>query len=105
MKDGKSVANEGSDFADCSGNGRSPIATWAVDKFGEKNPLTDYLVSSQPWITELVSKRNANEHQVAKAGTVTIRNVRIDGATGTIAYLQHGAVERRGHTITDEIRP
>jgi hypothetical protein len=78
VKNGKPVANEGSDFADYSGAGLSLISEWAVEKFGEQTPLADYLISSQPWITELISMRNANEHPGGKAGTLGVNNVRVN---------------------------
>ncbi|MDO9082967.1 MAG: hypothetical protein Q7U56_06765, partial [Humidesulfovibrio sp.] len=56
---------------DCDGE----LIKWATKTFGPTDPFTKMLVSDQPWIGELIRKRNAIEHPGGKSGTLNIINI------------------------------
>lgn len=61
-------------FFDSKGQGHGALTSWASEKFGDDDKLTLMLRAHQPWIEELVRKRNAVEHPEGYSGRLEIQN-------------------------------
>ncbi len=54
--------------------GDGKLTAWASSKFGKDHKITLMLRADQPWIEELVRKRNAVEHPGGHSGELKIQN-------------------------------
>ncbi|HYA34646.1 MAG TPA: hypothetical protein VEF03_03455 [Candidatus Binataceae bacterium] len=66
--------DEASDFCSNMGKGRRKVTEWASERFGPKDRFTKMLQEEEPWIRELICKRNAVEHPRGKSGVLKIDN-------------------------------
>jgi len=73
--------SDATSFFDPKGQGDGVLTSWASEKFGDDHKLTLMLRADQPWIEELVRKRNAVEHPEGYSGHLEIQNfaLTIDG--------------------------
>jgi hypothetical protein len=61
------------------------ISKWALDNFGEGEPLPVLLAADQEWIKDIVKRRNAVEHPGGYSGHLHIENYQVASIEGTEA--------------------
>lgn len=96
--------NEASAWWDPKHDGAGELVKWATARFGANHPFTMMLVSEQPWVGDIIQRRNAVEHPGGRSGTLHIaklpsiltRSLR-EASTAVLNDLKKNRTEHRTH--------
>lgn len=66
---------EAAAFCAARSGGQGQLGKWAADTFGSADPFAKLLAAHQPWLGELIRKRDAVEHPGGTSGALTITNI------------------------------
>lgn len=68
---------EASCFYATKGDGRGKVVAWAKETLGADHSFTKMLTTEQPWVADLIQRRNAAEHPGGFSGTLYIDNIKL----------------------------
>lgn len=78
---------EASAFYDTKGTGQGKVVEWATKTLGADHEFTKMLVTEQPWVADLVQRRNAVEHPGGFSGRLYIDNITLHASGKMIPPL------------------
>ena len=96
-----SFAKGAADFSLKGAKNNGRILKWAQVFFGPNDVLTKALISDQPWIQELIDKRNAVEHPDGYSGKLVIQNFEISPAGELFSPVWYRAGQAPSSILVD----
>jgi hypothetical protein len=78
---------EASAFYDTKGDRRGKVVVWATKELGPDHNFTKMLITEQPWVADLIQRRNAVEHPGELSGWLHIDNITLHASGKMIPPL------------------